>query len=186
VGSVMCISDSLSPLERAALFLHDLFDVPFDEVAQTLDRSAPACRQLASRARKSIQQDVKRFPATAQDVDRFVAGMTAAMTSGSTEPLEKVLSEDIEMVSDGGGKVLAARNILSGRDPVVRFLFGISRSFDPATMTLEPATVNGHPGLVIREAGAVTTTMAFGVDLSGGIAGVYVVRNPDKLTAIPS
>lgn len=184
--AVMCALERLSPLERAALFLHDLFDVPFDEVAETLDRSASACRQLASRARKTIQQDIKRFPTTEQHVDRFVAGMTEAMTTGSLAPLEKVLSDDIELVSDGGGKALASRRILRGRDAVARFFLGISRGYDPRTMSLEPATINGQPGLIIREAGAVTTTLAFGADSAGQIDGIYVVRNPDKLTALPS
>ncbi len=179
--AVMRALERLSPLERAALFLHDLFDVPFGDIAETLGRSPAACRQLASRARKALHGDVQRFPATERDVARLVAGLGESLRTGSTTALERVLSEDIELVSDGGGKVPAARNILKGRAPVARFLSGIARQQDSRAAVGEPASINGHPGLLLAEDGVAITTMAFASDGAGKVAGVYIVRNPEKL-----
>ncbi|MCY3827969.1 MAG: RNA polymerase sigma factor SigJ [Rhodospirillaceae bacterium] len=184
--AVMRALERLSPLERAALFLHDLFDVPFVDIGQTLGRTPAACRQLASRARKAIHRDVRRFPATERDVARFLSGWGEAVQTGSPAPLERILSEDVELVSDGGGKVPAARNILDGRSPVARFLLGIARQQISETAVGEPAAINGHPGLVLRENGVAISTMAFASEGSGNIIGVYIVRNPDKLPVSPT
>ena len=182
--AVMRALETLSPLERAALFLHDLFDVPFEEIAETLDRSPAACRQLAARARKSIRQDGRRFAASRADVDRFVDGMENAIRTGDLAPLQSLLTADIELVSDGGGKALAARNILRGADAVSRFLLGVSRFVERERLAIEPATINGAPGLLILIDGAVNQTMSFAVDDAGAVTGIYAVRNPDKLEAV--
>ena len=183
--SVMRALERLSPLERAALFLHDLYDVPFDEVAATLKRSPAACRQMASRARKMLRQDNRRFPARETDIARYVAGFEQAMASGDIEPLKRLLAEDVEFVADGGGKVAAALNILVGRDRVAKFLVGAARKNpDPDHTEIWPALINGGPGLVVSVAGAVVQTFSFALDAQGSIAAVYTVRNPDKLAGI--
>ncbi len=183
--SVMRALERLSPLERAALFLHDLYDVPFEEVAETLKRSPAACRQMASRARKMLRQDNRRFPARETDIARYVAGFEQAMASGDIEPLKRLLAEDVEFIADGGGKVAAALNILIGRDRVAKFLVGAARKNpDPDHTTIWPAIINGGPGLVVSVAGAVVQTFSFAVDADGNIAAVYTVRNPDKLAGI--
>lgn len=183
--SVMRALERLSPLERAALFLHDLYDVPFEEVAETLKRSPTACRQMASRARKMLRQDNRRFPARETDIARYVAGFEQAMASGDVEPLKRLLAEDVEFIADGGGKVAAALNILTGRDRVAKFLVGAARKNpDPDHTVIWPAIINGRPGLVVTVAGAVVQTFSFAVDAKGGIAAVYTVRNPDKLAGI--
>ena len=144
--SVMRALERLSPLERAALFLHDLYDVPFEEVAETLKRSPAACRQMASRARKMLRQDNRRFPARETDIARYVAGFEQAMASGDIEPLKRLLAEDVEFIADGGGKVAAALNILIGRDRVAKFLVGAARKNpDPDHTTIWPAIINGAP-----------------------------------------
>ncbi|TPJ51996.1 sigma-70 family RNA polymerase sigma factor [Mesorhizobium sp. B2-7-1] len=183
--SVMRALERLSPLERAALFLHDLYDVPFEEVAETLKRSPAACRQMASRARKMLRQDNQRFPARETDIARYVAGFEQAMVSGDIEPLKRLLAEDVEFIADGGGKVAAALNILVGRDRVAKFLVGAARKNpDPDHTAIRPAMINGGPGLVVSVAGAVVQTFSFALDARGSIAAVYTVRNPDKLAGI--
>lgn len=183
--SVMRALERLSPLERAALFLHDLYDVPFEEVGETLKRSPAACRQMASRARRTLRQDVRRFPATENDIARYVTGFERAMASGDLEPLKRLLAEDVEFIADGGGKAAAAMNVLVGRDPVAKFLVGVARKNpDPEHTAIVPAIINGGPGLVVSLAGVVVQTMSFAVDASGAIAAVYVVRNPDKLSGV--
>ncbi len=185
--SVMRALERLSPLERATLFLHDLYDVPYDEIAQTLQRTEASCRQLAARARRRLRADAPRFQAREADIARYVAGFAAAMQAGDVEPLKRVLSEDCEFVSDGGGKAMAALNVIRGRDAVARFILGVARkNLDLATMAVEPATVNGGPGLILREGPGLLQVMGFAIDGAGDIAAVYVVRNPDKLAGLPA
>lgn len=183
--SVMRALERLSPLERAALFLHDLYDVPFDEIAETLKRTPAACRQMASRARRMLRQEQSRFPASNEEVARFVAVFEKAMRGGDIEPLKALLAADVEYVSDGGGKVLAAINVLLGSDAVAKFMVGVARKNpDPVHTVVAPATINGTPGLVVTIAGKVEQTMSFEVNTRGAISGVYVVRNPEKLVDV--
>lgn len=183
--SVMRALERLSPLERAALFLHDLYDVPFDEIAETLKRTPVACRQMASRARRMLKQEQSRFPTSNEDVARFVAVFEKAMRGGDIEPLKALLAADVEYVSDGGGKVLAAINVLLGSEAVAKFMVGVARKNpDPVHTVVAPAVINGSPGLVVTIAGKVEQTMSFEVNAHGAILGVYVVRNPEKLVDV--
>lgn len=183
--SVMRALERLSPLERAALFLHDLYDVPFEEIAETLKRTPAACRQMASRARKMLRQDQNRFPATGEDVARFVAAFERAALGGDVEPLKALLASDVEYVADGGGKVLAAINVLSGSDVVVKFMLGVVRKNpDPARTVVAPAIINGAPGLVVSIAGQIEQTVGFAVNADGAISAIYTVRNPEKLVDV--
>lgn len=183
---VMRALERLSPLERAALFLHDLYDLSFDEVAETLKRSPAACRQMAARARRSLKEGSARFQPTDADVARFVAGFAETARTGDIGPLKKLLSADVDFVSDGGGKATAALNVVSGADKVARFLFGLARKRAArADVSIQPAAINGGPGLIVRVDGRIDHTMAFSVDRDGAIAAIYVVRNPDKLRAVP-
>lgn len=179
---VMRALERLSPLECAALFLHDLYDISFDEIAETLKRSPAACRQMASRARKTLQQGNPRFQPSEQDVGRFLAGFAEAARTGDVGPLKQILAADVELVSDGGGKVLAALNVLSGFERVARFLVGVARKNpDPEHSEFRFASINGEPGLMLVIAGRLEQTLSFSLNESGEIAGVYIVRNPDKL-----
>jgi RNA polymerase sigma-70 factor (ECF subfamily) len=182
---IMRALERLSPLERAALFLHDFYDVPFDEVAQTLHRSPVACRQLASRARKLLKDGRARYRPDAEVVDRYLRSFTEAARTGSVEPLKDVLSADVELVADGGGKAVAARNVLTGFDRVARFLVGINRKNPlPVGSAFAPVLVNGAPGLTLTVNGLLTQAMGFSLDRYGAINGIYIVRNPDKLAGI--
>ncbi len=183
--AVMRALERLSPLERAALFLHDLYELSFDEIGETLQRSPTACRQMASRARKMLKSGGPRFRARQEDVDNFVAGFARTAETGDLEPLKQLLARDVEFVSDGGGKALSALNIVAGQDKVARLLLGLFHKLDdPAAVGLRGASINGAPGLLIDIGGKLDQTVGFALDEDGLIAAIYVVRNPDKLAAV--
>ena len=183
---VMRALERLSPLERAALFLHDLYELSFEEVGETLKRSPAACRQMASRARRSLREGSARYQPSEADVARFVAGFAETARTGDIGPLKQLLSADVDFVSDGGGKATAALNVVSGADKVARFLLGLARKRAARSdVSIQPAAINGGPGLVVHVGGRLDHTMAFSVDARGAISAIYVVRNPDKLHAVP-
>ena len=173
--------ERLSPLERAVFLLHDVFDAGYDEVAQTLGRNEAAVRQLASRARAHVQEARPRFTVDQAEAARLAAAFMAAAAAGNIEALKAVLAEDAVMVTDGGGKRSAALRPLIGRDDVLALLTGVAwRSGQNWSASFRAVRINGYPGVILeREDGPMT--VAFQPDGQGRIAGVYMVRNPDKL-----
>jgi len=180
--------DRLSPLERAAFLLHDVFDCSFTEVARTLDRSEAACRQLAARARThvreagrgdaSVVRDRGRDATTTHDV--LVAAFVKAARSGDLEGLRSLLAEDARLVTDGGGKVQAALNVIVGADRIARFIVAVTPKGVPADTTLRFGAVNDLPGVIAFSPDGHVETVAFEID-DGRIRTIYSVRNPDKL-----
>lgn len=181
--------DRLSPLERAAFLLHDVFDFSFGEVARTLERSEAACRQLASRARSHVRDVRPRgtAPAHSEEVDakhtQLLSAFVAATQSGDLDGLMKILSSDVRVVTDGGGKAAAALNVVEGADHVARFLVGVTRKGWRDEFTLRYATINGLPGVIVDAPEGPVQTAAFEIE-GGVIRALYVVRNPDKLRYI--
>lgn len=183
--AVMRTLESLSAAERAAFILHDIWDVPFDEIASTLSRSPSACRKLASRARTALAGARKRFAPTPHDVERFLDTFRRAMECGDPELIRSLLADDAELISDGGGKAIAARKVVHGSDAVSRFLFGIGTKYRPSgVVDISATTINDAPGLVMRVDGQVEQVFGFDIDASGALCSVYIVRNPDKLRAV--
>ena len=177
----MLVLERLSPLERAAFLLHDVFALDFAEVGRALERGEAACRQLAARARAHIEAGRPRFPASREEGRRLAAAFAAAAQAGDTTTLIKLLAEDAVLYTDGGGKRVAALNPIHGADKILRFLDGVTRKNPPFSSTqLRPATVNGMPGFVLREEDGSIDTIAF-EQRDGRIAAIYVVRNPEKL-----
>lgn len=180
--------DRLSPLERAAFLLHDVFDFSFTEVAAALDRSEAACRQLASRARAHVREARPRGvtppAARERDVDakhaQLVSAFVAATSSGDLQALTQLLASDVRVVTDGGGKVAAALNVIEGQDRAARFLIGAARKGWRDDFTLRNATINGLQGVIIESPKGLVQTTAFDIE-GGAIVAIYVVRNPDKL-----
>lgn len=180
--AVMRTLEHLSPAERAAFFLHDLWDLSFEEIGSTLSRSPAACRKLASRARAALAEAKQRFLPKAGDLERFVAVFQGAVEAGDPAALKALLAEEAELVSDGGGKTKTALNVIHGADAVARFLIGVVRkNVDPQAMSAAPAVINDSPGLVVTIAGAIDQTFSFDLDAKGMIRTIYIVRNPDKL-----
>ena len=180
--AVMRTLEALSPLERAAFFLHDLFDMDFDTIAETLDRSPSAVRKLASRARHAVKEGRPRFAASKADVDRLLSAIGKAVESDAVDGLAAMLSEDIELVSDGGGKVTAALRVLHGSPEVAGFLMNIARKSREGNWRFSPTRVNGGAGLLIGSECGLDTVLTIDLDAGGRVAAIYLVRNPDKLT----
>ncbi len=174
--------DRLSPAERAAFLLHDVFDAPFSEVAETLEKSEAACRQLATRARKAVK-DARPAPATpAGEHERLLHAFGVAATSGDLAGLKALLAEQVVTLSDGGGVKSAALNPIFGADKTARFLIGLDRKFAPGARTLRPMPINGAPGIAIYLNGELDSVATIAVE-HGRIAALYIVRNPEKLAA---
>jgi RNA polymerase sigma-70 factor (ECF subfamily) len=184
--------DRLSPLERAAFLLHDVFDFSFSEVAKALQRSDATCRQLAARARGHVRQSRPRgaiVPATRSgEVDpkhaKLMSAFAAATQSGDLNALTELLASDVRIVTDGGGKVRAALNVIEGADRAARFLIDVTRERPDAWWRKDFrsrfATINGLPGVIVEGSEGAVQTAA--IEIEGDvIRAIYVVRNPDKL-----
>ncbi len=180
--------DRLSPLERAAFLLHDVFDFSFSEVATALDRSEAACRQLASRARAHVRA-VRPRGATSPshgsgEIDakhaELMSAFMAATLSGDLDALTRILADDVRVVTDGGGKAAAALNVLEGADRAARFLVGAVRKGWRDDFTVRFATINDLPSIIVDGREGPLQTSSFEID-GDVVRALYVVRNPDKL-----
>src|SRR5499427_6825359 len=159
--ALLLILDRLSPLERAAFLLHDVFDFAFGEVATTLERSEAACRQLAARARTHVRSarpsGVTPPPARSGGIDakhaQLISAFTAATQAGDLNALAQLLASDVRVVTDGGGKVRAALNVIEGADRVAKFLVDATRKRPGAWWRddFRPrfAIINGLPGIIV-------------------------------------
>jgi RNA polymerase sigma-70 factor (ECF subfamily) len=181
----LLLLERLSPLERAAFLLHDVFEMSFDQVAEVLRRDSAACRQLATRARKHIDAGKPRFDATSADQQRIAAAFLEAAGSGNPARLAHLLAADASLISDGGGKRAAALNPILGRDKIVAFVLGVHQTFPlPEGTEYRPSIINGLPGFVVAlPSGEVDQTLSFEI-VDGLVRHIYVVRNPDKLTRL--
>ena len=185
VGLLLAL-ERLSPLERAAFLLHDVFDVGFGEVAELLGRSEAACRQLASRARTNVRERRPRFAVPPETATAIARAFSSAARSGDVASLARLLTDDAVLHADGGGKAIAARNIIVGRDRVARFFAGVTRKFlEPTVVEIRHTVINGMPGFitVFGDGSMQTTTLEIE---DGFITAVYVVRNPEKLAHVAS
>jgi RNA polymerase sigma-70 factor (ECF subfamily) len=184
----MVLLETLSPEERAVFLLREVFDYEYNEIAEMLDMSGPNCRQLFHRAKGRIAERKPRFRASMDEKRPLVERFLRAFSEGSEAGLTSVLAEDIGFWSDGGGKVLAARRPIFGREQVVRLLLGLRRTASAVGVALESVSfeiveVNGEPALLLRVAGRLDGVYVMAVE-EGAITAIRVVRNPDKLTYI--
>lgn len=177
--TLMLAMERLSPLERAAFLLHDVFDIALSDIAVTLGREPAAVRQLASRARRHLQVARPRFSVPADEASRITQAFFVAARDGDTAALASLLAQEVEIHSDGGGKVLAFRNVIRGLDRALRLFAGLRRKVAPTAQLLRTAEIDGLPGYVSIDRGIIQTTA---LDIRDGkIAAIYIVRNPDKL-----
>ena len=172
--------DRLSPMERAAFLLHDVFDTPFSEVASMLDRSEAACRQLATRARRAVRDERPTPAATPDNHARLLMAFSEAATSGNVARLAELLCEDAVAITDGGGRKTAALNPIIGAAKIARFFIGVTAKNAGHDIRIEPAMINGAFGALIYLDGALDHTASMAID-GERIAAIYIVRNPDKL-----
>ena len=178
--------ERLSPFERAAFLLHDVFDMPFAEIAHALGRSQAACRQLASRARANVRDSRPRFPVPQEESMRLAAAFADAVRQGDATALASLLAQDAKFISDGGGKVAAVPKPLVGRERVAKAVIGFARGYAPEQLRVRFAWINGLAGFVVADAdGRLIQTVAIEPNTEGQIAAIYIQRNPDKLLHVP-
>jgi RNA polymerase sigma-70 factor (ECF subfamily) len=177
--------DRLSPLERAAFLLHDVFDTPFPEIAAMLNRTEAACRQLASRARRAVRDDRPVPAAVPENHAYLLQAFSTAVASGDIRQLAELLREDAVAITDGGGRKFAARNPIKGADKVARFFIGLAAKTAGHDVRIEPATINGAVGALLYLDGELDLTLSMAID-GKKIAAIYIVRNPDKLRHLPA
>jgi RNA polymerase sigma-70 factor (ECF subfamily) len=179
--AMLVVLGSLSPLERAAFMLREVFDVPYPEIATTLDRSEPSVRQLVHRARSHVHARAPRHPVDASAHREVTRRFLAAVQGGaSLEDLVAGLSPDVMLISDGGGVKQAALRPIQGADKVLRFLVGVMSKPDAPTQW-RAMDVNGQAGIgAFHTDGSLDSVTVF--DLDGPLVReIYVVRNPEKL-----
>ncbi|MBW7881379.1 MAG: RNA polymerase sigma-70 factor [Caldilineaceae bacterium] len=175
----LVLLESLSPVERAVYLLREVFDYDYDEIAAIVDKSATNCRQIHSRAAKYLRARRPRFESSRAAQERLIGSFMAAVRSGDLEGLTHVLAEDVQVASDGGGKVPAAINIVTGQHRVTRFLMGLFGRMT-TTMSVDIQEVNGAPSLIVREGSRVFAVVHFAF-AGQKIQAVQIVVNPDKL-----
>jgi RNA polymerase sigma-70 factor (ECF subfamily) len=177
--ALLVVLETLSPAERTAFVLHDLFGLPFVEVATVVGRSPGAVRQLASRARRHVRARGMPPAVDAAEHRKVVSAFAVAVTSGDLAALIEVLDPEVVLVSDGGGVVSAARRPVLGADHVARFLLGIVARARPGDW-IQATNVNGAPGFTVYQAGRLVTVVSLTV-AGERVARVDLVRAPDKL-----
>ncbi|MGJ4944758.1 RNA polymerase sigma factor SigJ [Bradyrhizobium sp. HKCCYLS1011] len=178
--------DRLSPLERAAFLLHDVFDRPFGEIAGMLERSEAACRQLAARARRAVRDNHPPLATAPERHATLLRAFCEAAASGDVSALAGLLRDDAIAITDGGGRKTAALNPIRGAQKIIRFLIGIAGKNAGRDIRMEPKTINGSAGAIVFIDDEIDHTLSMAIDgEQGKIAAIYVVRNPDKLRHAP-
>ena len=172
--------ERLTPKERAAYLLHDIFDVSYPEIAEILNIQEGACRKLVSRAKANIEQTKVRHTTTLERQDQLLAAFQAAITSGSAAKFASLLSDDIRLSADGGGKVPTVLNVLQGKAEVLTFLLEQLHEYW-IDYNWVFVNINGARGIVLKHDGAAVAAVSFAYDEAGRVANIYIVRNPDKL-----
>ena len=176
----LVLLEELTPLERAAYLLHDIFGYPFEEVARSLGRSPAACRQLGARARKRIEERRQRFDADLLQGRALTDRFLVACATGDLSGLLSMLSDDVVVWTDGGGKVRAALRPVVGPYRSSRFLLHVAKKLHGVPRAI---VLNGQPATVFMQGSAVVAALVLDI-MDGSIVGVRSVTNPDKLARL--
>jgi RNA polymerase sigma-70 factor (ECF subfamily) len=174
--AMLLVLETLPPTERAVFVLREVFDLPYAEIAEAVEKSEPAVRQIASRARTHVAERRPRSSVSAAERDAVIEKFRAATESGDLQSLMDVLAPDVVLMTDGGGKVKAALNPIFGRDKVFRFLTAVA----PEALELVPVWLNGSPAIQFMVAGQRDGVGTMLVE-DGVVTRLFLVRNPDKL-----
>lgn len=170
--------ERLSPDERAAFLLRTVFDYDFARIAEVVGKSEANVRQIVSRAKTRLANDKPRFHSEPQEADGLAERFIAACRAGEVSQIEHMFTDDVEVLSDGGGKVSAARVVIRGRSRAARFMAGVF-SKRRQHEEMRSTTVNGEPGVVFISGGAVVHVVSLRIEK--GVRAVYMTLNPDKL-----
>lgn len=181
---LMMALERLTPLERVAFLLHDVFGVGFDEISETIGREPAACRQLASRARTHVRAGRPRFVMPKEYAQQIAAAFFTASRSGDMGQLRSLLAADVTAYSDGGGKRRAATQPIVGLEQVMQHLEELARIYaESVSQLVQYGLINGLPGFVTVEHDNTLQTTALEIE-DGKVVAIYVTRNPDKLRHI--
>ncbi len=177
------VLERLSPDERAAFLLRQAFDLDYREIASIVGKSEAACRQLVSRAAERVREGRPRYNVSEQEHNDLLTRFMRAASTGDREAMKSMLSLDAELIADGGGKVPSFGRILQGAARVAGVFWSVEHA-SPGKVVYRPARINGALGLLRYVDGQIESAHAFTVE-AGRITAVYLVRNPDKLSAAP-
>jgi hypothetical protein len=179
---MMLVLETLTPTERAVFVLREVFDLGYDEIAEAVDKSTAAVRQIAHRARAHVAERRPRGAVSAAQTRRAIEAFQRAIETGDLQGLLDQLAPDVVLLGDGGGVKQAVLHPVVGAERVARLLTaGLPKL--TGTASIEPAHVNGGPALIIRLNGEIDDVVALRLD-DGLITGLYIVRNPEKLSRI--
>lgn len=186
--ALLVVLETLSPLERAVFVLKEVFAFSYGEIGEAVERSEPAVRQAAHRAREHVRARRPRFPADPARSRDVVERFFAAATGGDINTLMELLSPDVTLWTDGGGKVRQALKPVVGLETVAGWFAALGtatyQGVEPALMRAEITRINGGPGVVFRGPDHVVATMTFDFDPEGRVSAIHNVANPDKLHAV--
>jgi len=179
----MWLLERLSAEERAAFLMRQVFDADYAEIAEVVKKSEPACRQLVHRATVRIQHDRPRFDVPRDKHRELLGRFIEAAKEGNLANMRALMSDDVQLVSDGGGKAKSFMHILKGAGRVAGVFWTLEHRY-PAEVSYKIALVNGEPGLLRYVRGTLESVQSFIVD-DGRIVAVFIMRNPDKLVSVP-
>jgi RNA polymerase sigma-70 factor (TIGR02957 family) len=178
--AIMLVLETLSPTERAVFVLREAFDVSYEEIAAAVDKSPAAVRQIAHRAREHVDARRPRVAVSPSEIREAQDSFQRAFETGDVQGLLNVLAPEVVLMTDGGGLRKASLRPIVGSEQVVRFMFGVQRK-NGGVVTIGRSMVNGNPALVVHIDGEIDGVIAFRVE-DARIAGLYYVRNPEKLS----
>ncbi len=181
--ALLRVLERLGPEERAAFLLRQVFDHDYDEIATLLDKSETACRQMVHRATTRVQQERPRFEVPQEAHRRLIETFVQAARHGERQDMRALLADDVQLMSDGGGKVPSFAKVLHGADRIVNLYWANFRRVGEQTV-YRLALLNGEPGLLRYIDGQLESAHAFTI-ADERIVAIYAVRNPDKFTGIP-
>jgi RNA polymerase sigma factor (sigma-70 family) len=179
----LLVLERLTPKERAAYLLHEVFDMPYDEISQSLDMPEATCRKLVSRARSNVDQSKVRHVTPVGRQEELLAAFESAVHDGATTRLAGLLSDDIQLCVDSGGKVPSLLEVLRGKAKVLAFISESLRQFWGGYQRTS-VELNGGLGILVREGDHVTASVSFGYDDNGVATDVFIMRNPEKLARL--
>lgn len=181
----LMLLERLTPMERAVFLLREVFDYDYAEVAEMLGQSEVNCRQILRRAKQHVTEDRPRFDVSPKEQQQLLQQFLEATSHGDLQGLLALLSKDVVLYTDGGGKASAVPNPIYGADRVARFFMEAPAKFMPRDAVRRFAEINGQPGIVVYDRGQPFGVFTMDV-AEGQIRNIYIVRNPDKLALLPT
>jgi RNA polymerase sigma-70 factor, ECF subfamily len=180
----LVLLESLAPTERAVFILREVFNYEFFEIAPIVEKTESNCRQILTRARKSIEERRPRFDVSPESAEQLIQQFEEAIETGNLDNLLQLLAEDVVLVSDGGGKARALLRPILGADHVARLLIGAAKKFGTGPQVRRRALINGLPGTISFENNRLARVLAFGIR-NRRIQSLFIIANPDKLRHLP-